>query len=117
MLAYLTLLHDPAPPQLIGMEEPENFWHPRILPGLAEECRAASGRTQLLVTSHSPFFIGAMRAEEVRVLWRDEQGYTQARRAVDIAGVSEFLGAGASLGDLWMEGYFGIGDPLAHQGA
>lgn len=27
MLAYLTLLHDPEPPQLIGIEEPENQLH------------------------------------------------------------------------------------------
>lgn len=26
MLAYLTLLHDPVPPRLIGVEEPENFF-------------------------------------------------------------------------------------------
>ena len=25
MLAYLTLLYDPEPPQLIGIEEPENY--------------------------------------------------------------------------------------------
>ena len=28
MLAYLVLLHDPAPPPFIGIEEPENFLHP-----------------------------------------------------------------------------------------
>ena len=29
MLSYLTLLYDPEPPQLIGIEEPENYLHPR----------------------------------------------------------------------------------------
>ena len=61
MLAYLILIYDPAPPAFIGMEEPENFLHPRLLPGLAEECRAACERTQLLVTTHSPFFLNALR--------------------------------------------------------
>ena len=42
MLAYLVLLYDPAPPSFIGIEEPENFLHPRLLPELAEECRAAT---------------------------------------------------------------------------
>jgi hypothetical protein len=27
-------------------------------------------------------------------------------------GIREFIEAGASLGDLWMEGRFGAGDPL-----
>ncbi|MEO8409282.1 MAG: AAA family ATPase [Propionivibrio sp.] len=117
MLAYLMLLNDPNPPSFIGIEEPENFLHPRLLPELAEECRAASEHGQLLVTTHSPFFVNALRPQEVRVLYRDDRGYTQAVRAIDIRGVPEFMAAGASLGHLWLEGRFGIGDPLVNQGA
>lgn len=117
MLSYLTVLYDPEPPRFIGIEEPENFLHPRLLPELAEECRAASEHSQLLITSHSPFLLNAMRPEEVRVLYRDEQGFTQALRACDIEGIPEFMRAGASLGYLWMEGHFGVGDPLVNQGA
>jgi len=117
MLAYLVLLYDPSPPPFIGIEEPENFLHPRLLQELAEECRAASARTQLLVTTHSPFFLNALRPEEVRILWRNEQGYTETRRASDLPGVREFIANGALLGHLWMEGYFGVGDPLDNQGA
>jgi predicted ATPase len=117
MLAYLTVLYDPEPPRFIGIEEPENFLHPRLLPELAEECRAAAERSQLLITSHSPFLLDAMRADEVRVLYRDEQGFTQAIRASDIRGIPEFIKAGATLGHLWMEGHFGVGDPLVNHGA
>ncbi|MBI5441956.1 MAG: AAA family ATPase [Deltaproteobacteria bacterium] len=117
MLAYLVVLHDPDPPQFVGIEEPENFLHPRLLPELAEECRRAAERAQLLVTTHSPFFLNAMRAEEVRVLYRDESGFTQVVRAADIEGVPEFMAAGATLGHLWMEGRFGVGDPLVRSGA
>lgn len=116
MLAYLAVLLDPNPPQFIGVEEPENYLHPRLLPELAEECRAATARSQLLVTTHSPFFLNALRPEEVRVLYRDEQGFTNAVRASDIKGVPEFLAAGASLGHLWLEGRFGVGDPLVRSG-
>lgn len=117
MLAYLVLLYDPEPPPFIGIEEPENFLHPRLLPELAEECRAASERGQLLITTHSPFLVNALRPEEVRVLYRDESGFTQAVRAADIRGIPEFMNAGASLGHLWLEGRFGLGDPLVNQGA
>jgi predicted ATPase len=106
LLAYLTVLYGPDPPQLIGLEEPENFLHPRLLGELAEACRAASDRPQLLVTTHSPFFIDNLRPEEVWVLSRNAAGYTQVRRAADIAGIPEFMAHGARLGDLWMEGYF-----------
>jgi len=117
MLAYLVLLYDPTPPPFVGIEEPENFLHPRLLPELAEECRMATERTQLLVTTHSPFFLNALRPEEVRVLWRDELGYTQTQRAADLVGVESFVEHGALLGHLWMEGQLGVGDPLVNQGA
>jgi predicted ATPase len=117
LLAYMTVLHDPDPPQFIGIEEPENFLHPRLLPELAEECRSAAERSQLLATSHSPFFLNSLRPEEVRVLYRDEYGYTQAVRASEIKGVPEFISTGASLGNLWLEGHFGVGDPLVRSGA
>ena len=117
MLAYLTVLYDPNPPRFVGIEEPENFLHPRLLSELGEECRLASERTQLLVTTHSPFFLNTCRSHEVRVLFRDEDGFTQVRRASDIQGIDEFMNAGASLGHLWMEGQFGMSDPLKNAGA
>jgi len=113
MLAYLTVLYDPEPPQLIGIEEPENYLHPRLLPELAEECQQASERTQLIVTTHSPFFINPMRPEEVRVLYRADDGYTRVRRVADMPGIAAFLEQGANLGELWMEGHFDVGDPLS----
>ena len=112
MLAYLTVLYDPAPPQMLGIEEPENHIHPRLLPELAEECCTASGKTQLMVTTHSPFFVNRLKPEEVRLLYRDEQGYTRAKRAADIGRVQKFIDEGAFLGELWMEDFFGVGNPL-----
>ncbi len=116
MLAYLTLLHDPEPPQLIGIEEPENQLHPRLLPELAEECRVAASASQLMVTTHSPFFVNALRPDEVWVLYRGDDGYTRARRAADMHGIKEFVENGAMLGQLWMEGQFDAGDPLSNAG-
>ena len=113
MLAYLTVLYDPNPPQLVGIEEPENHLHPRLLPELAEECRTASARTQLMVTTHSPFFVNGLQPEEVWILDRNQQGYTQATRAADIQGIKEFMEEGAQLGYLWTEGHFKVGDPLS----
>lgn len=116
MLAYLMVLYDPAPPQLIGIEEPENQLHPRLLPELAEECRKAADRSQLMVTTHSPFFVNGLRPEEVWVLYRNVKGYTEGRRAADMRGVVEFMDAGAKLGYLWMENFFEVGDPLTASG-
>jgi predicted ATPase len=106
----------PNPSQLIGIEEPENHLHPRLLYGLAEECRKAADASQVLVTTHSPYFVDALCPDELWVLYRDNHGYTQATRASDMQGVGQFVANGATLGHLWMEGYFEVGDPLTNAG-
>lgn len=116
MLAYLVLLHDPDPPALIGIEEPENQLHPRLLTALADECRHAAERAQVLITTHSPFLLNGLRPEETWVLYRDESGYTNAGRVSLMDGIREFMNHGAKLGHLWMEGHFEVGDPLTNSG-
>ncbi len=111
MLAYLIQLHDPAPPPFLGIEEPENFLHPKLLHELAEECEVAARRMQMVVTTHSPFFINALSPDQVWALRRNDRGYTEAIRASDMAGISEQMSAGAKLGQLWLEGYFEAGNP------
>ncbi len=111
LLMYLIVLHDPSPPPVIGIEEPENYLHPRLLRELAEECRAATARSQLIVTTHSPFFVDGLRPEELWALYRDEQGFTGAARAADMPRVARFLEEGATLGELWMEGHLSAGNP------
>jgi hypothetical protein len=69
-----------------------------------------------MVTTHSPFFVNALRSEEVWVLYRGKDGYTQTRRAAEMRGVKEFVANGALLGNLWMEGQFDAGDPLTNSG-
>ena len=116
LLSYLTLLHDPEPPQLIGIEEPENYLHPSLLTGLVGEFIEVSMSSQLIITTHSPRFVNEFRAEDVWVLYRDKQGFTVCKRASEMQGIKEFLEAGAKLGQLWMEGFFEFGDPLTNAG-
>jgi predicted ATPase len=116
LLSYLTVLYDPVPPPIVGIEEPENFLHPRLLHVLAEEARLAAGRSQLFVTTHSPYFVDALRPKELWVLYRDDEGFTRRVRASDMVRVVAQADAGGLLGNLWMEGYFDAGDPLVRGG-
>ena len=116
LLSYLTLFHDRQPPQLIGIEEPENYLHPRLLTGLVGECLEVSMMSQLVITTHSPRFVNELSADEVWVLYRDEQGFTACKRASEMLGIEQLLEAGAKLGKLWMEGFFEFGDPLTNAG-
>ena len=116
LLSYLILFHDRQPPQLIGIEEPENYLHPRLLTGLVGECLEVSMMSQLIITTHSPRFVNELHPEEVWVLYRDEQGFTVCKRTSEMLGINELLEAGAKLGQLWMEGHFEFGDPLTNAG-
>lgn len=78
---------------------------------------AASEFSQLMVTTHSPYFVNRVRANELYVLYRDEPGYTQAMRASEMKGINEFIEEGALLGNLWAERHFEVGDPLVNSGS
>lgn len=104
MLACLFVLHDSDPPPLVGIEEPENFIHPKLLRGLGEECLKAAGRTQILVTTHSPYLLDALQPDKVRILRRGEDGFTIARSAAEMPLVSDYLHDGGLLGEAWKQG-------------
>ena len=106
LLAYLLVLHDPEPPPLVGIEEPENFVHPALLQALGEDCLVAATRTQLLVTTHAPSFLDGLSAKQVRVLRRQSDGFTASSTAADIDGIKEYLYAGGLLGDAWQQRMF-----------
>ena len=111
ILAYLIMVNDPAKPFFLGVEEPENHIHPRLLQDLGEIWMKAAEHTQILITTHSPYFINSMKPEFVRVLWRDESGFSQCRHLKDNTEVVAMM-EGSSLDNLWMEGHFGFGDPI-----
>lgn len=105
MFAYLLLLEDPEPVPFIGIEEPENGLYHKLLDQLArqflEHAQGSQEKTQVLVTTHSPYFVDALRPEQVWLLEKDGKGRTQARRAADMPVVKAMADEGLPLGSLW----------------
>lgn len=62
-----------------------------------------------MITTHSPQFVNEFGAEDVWVLYRNEQGWTVCKRASDMLGINNLMEAGAKLGQLWREGFFEFG--------
>jgi predicted ATPase len=111
MFAYLVLLHDPSPHPLLCVEEPENQLYPRLLEELAEEFRDYSSRGgQVMVSTHSPDFLNAIKYDEVFWLTK-KNGYTQVYRASDDLRLKKMVDEGDSLGSLWKQGFFEGADP------
>jgi predicted ATPase len=105
-LCLLAILCDPEPPPLICIEEPELGLHPDILPKLADLLRAASERTQLIVTTHSEILVDAMTETPESVVVcskRDGQTIMERLKAEDLGVWLEKY----RLGSLWISGQIG----------
>jgi predicted ATPase len=104
-------LHDPRPHPLRCIEEPENQLYPTLLWELADEFRDYAQRGgQVLVSSHSPDFLNALKLEEVFFLIK-EAGYSKVKRAKDDAQLAAYMAEGDQLGYLWKQGFFTGIDP------
>lgn len=103
MFAYLLLLEDPEPPAFIGIEEPENGLYHKLLEELAREFRsyAETRKTQLLITTHSPYFVDALNPRQVWLMEKDEYGHTQVKRTADMPAIAALEEEGIPLGSLW----------------
>ncbi len=105
-LCLLAILCDPEPPPLICIEEPELGLHPDILPGLADLLKAASQRTQIIVTTHSDILVDAMSdTPESVVVCSKHEGQTVMER-LNSADLAEWLEK-YRLGELWTRGQIG----------
>jgi predicted ATPase len=110
MFLYLLLLEDPEPFPLIGIEEPENGLYHKLLEELARElvrhAETGEDKTQIFITTHSPYFVDALKPEQVWLLEKDETGATRARRTADIPIVQEMIAEEIPLGSLWYSNHF-----------
>ncbi len=105
-LCLLTILCHPNPPPLVCLEEPELGLHPDILPSMAKLLREASGRTQLVVTTHSDILVDALTdVPESIVICEKHDGATSMRRLkqTELAVWLEKY----TLGQLWTRGDLG----------
>jgi predicted ATPase len=111
MFAYLVLLHDPRPHPLLCIEEPENQLYPTLMNELAEEFRDYARRGgQVMVSTHSPDLLNAVRLEEVFWLVKKD-GLSEILRARDDEQVKKYMEDGDKMGYLWKQGFFRGADP------
>jgi predicted ATPase len=85
VVAILSLLRHPFPPPLIIIEELENGLDPRTINLLVEEIRQAieSGKTQVIITTHSPYLLDLLHLSQIVIVERSEQGEPIFSRPAD----------------------------------
>ena len=57
LLGQLAGLFSPEPPALACYEEPENYVHPDLASLMADVFKNASEKNQVLISTHSPYFL------------------------------------------------------------
>ena len=83
ILAFLGLFRHPSPPPLIVIEEIENGLDPRTLHLLVDEIRTLveSGRSQVIVTTHSPYLLDLLDLSHIVMVERIDGQPTFTRPA------------------------------------
>jgi predicted ATPase len=90
----------PDMPGLVVIEEPDAALNPLLLKRLVEQMRTyveGDHPRQVIMTTHNPQFLNSFQPEEVRIVERDEQGFTTVRGIPD------------HIQDIWLDEY-GLGD-------
>ncbi len=110
LFAYYLLMNENNPRQLVFIEEPENGLYHQYLGSLAMELARSAGSgfsKQIFVTTHSPFFVNALRSEQIWVLEKEKSGFSKLKRADEYDYVNGMIEEGAQIGDLWNSRFFG----------
>lgn len=90
-------------PGLVVIEEPDTALNPGILSNFVELLRnytEGEHSHQFILTTHNPRFLDYFKPEEVRVVSRDENGYTKVERIPDY--IEEIWLQDHTLGEAWM---------------
>jgi predicted ATPase len=116
VLALLAVLYAEDEVKVIGIEEPEIGVHPRLLRSIRDtllriaypvENGEPGEPRQVIVTTHSPYFLDLFREDPDNVVIAERWGdAAQFRRLIDLPHIDEILGD-SSLGDAWFSGILG----------
>lgn len=105
LLGHLATLYSPTPPPLVCFEEPENYVHPLLLRLVVDLLKNASEKTQVWVTTHSPYLVDLLNPEDLFIVEKQE-GKTQVKKAEDKKGIKMAVKK-IGLGEMWYSGSLG----------
>jgi predicted ATPase len=106
MFAYLILLNDPKPHNLLCIEEPENQLYPELMGELAEEFKEYTyNGGQVFVSTHSPDFLNGVDLKEI--FWIEKKnGFSIVNKATDFEELTALVKEGDKPGYLWKQKLF-----------
>ena len=106
LISVLAALFSPSPPALLCIEEPELGLHPDTAASLADVLMEASGRIQLVVTTHSASLLSGLSTEPDTVVTCERPGDRTVLERLDPEKLALWLDD-YTLGDVWRMGALG----------
>ncbi|MBC7327945.1 AAA family ATPase [bacterium] len=94
--------------RFIIIEEPERNIHPYLISKVVEMMKEASGRKQIIITTHNPEIVRHSGLENLLLISRDEQGFSNISRPADKEGVKTFLEHEIGLDELYVQDLLGV---------
>ncbi len=90
-LAYLALCYQLTPPSLLLIEEPETGVHHASLKDIIETLKHLSDKkgVQIILTTHSPYLLDHVEADQVHVFTKDPEGAVHAKRLSEFEDVAD----------------------------
>jgi predicted ATP-dependent endonuclease of OLD family len=108
---YQNIMLNPEDPGLVIIEEPDTALNPGVLRRFVEQLRLYAENTdkprQFILTTHNPTFLNHFQPDEVRVVERDDNGYTQVHPIPDAITEIWLKDGEYALGEVWMTNAFG----------
>lgn len=111
LIALLTICHQPDPPKIICLEEPENHIHPRrirsIVHYLTDLAYHSTPPVQILISTHSPYLLDCFkdRLEEVIIVdfKHGQSTFSSMNQFEQVIHLKDDL----PLGEMWVSGLLG----------
>lgn len=88
---------------LIAFEEPATGLHPKLISQLMQMMKEVSEEKQIFVTTHNPEVIKHVRLENLYLVSRDENGFSQITKPSDSEIVYSFLENELGIDDLFVD--------------
>jgi predicted ATPase len=105
-LCLLAILCHPTPPPLICIEEPEIGLHPDMILEVLDLLVEASGRTQVIITTHSDMIVDRFTDAPENIVVFEKEGASSTMKRLDRKELKDWLKK-YRLGQLWAMGHLG----------
>lgn len=89
--------------RIIAFEEPTTSLHPKLISQLMQMMREASEKKQILLTTHNPEVIKHVELDNIYLMSRDEDGFSQISKPADKKEVRIFLENDLGVDDLFVQ--------------